>query len=297
VYFCFFMVSMVFAILCRGAREPPTSSIHAQTTLIKKSIFLARFFFRMGGLASCIRPTNRRYFLCDSRLAVCFKEWTIFAMQLKNQKLLEQLDAQDRRVVALVSEMDAQQQTFERAAGIVARTRAERATVKSICPICFDEDDGNRIYCEQGHAVCVTCVERRIDHLLAENATVRPLVCFGRHACGAPLADTFRAHNGETYAREVVFEMSKARMVEMMHPLWNKHPFDVFGIQLQRMRFDGTFFAYQCPMCSYGPIDHSRCDDLTEAQHHLGADNRCPRCRHLSEDVHLLKRWDGTYHS
>lgn len=56
--------------------------------------------------------------------------------------------------------------------------------------------------------------------------------------------------------------------------------------------------AYQCPQCSFGPIDHFACGDL-EAHHGEdtgGAEinNACPSCGWFSAELRDWNKWDGT---
>ena len=57
--------------------------------------------------------------------------------------------------------------------------------------------------------------------------------------------------------------------------------------------------AIQCGRCSYGPIDHSGCDDL--CAHHgewhgnVQVRNECPRCGWWAYDRGSWPRWDGVY--
>ena len=68
-------------------------------------------------------------------------------------------------------------------------------------------------------------------------------------------------------------------------------------LQLSLVCADETYNAYQCPKCKYGPIFHSDCSNLHT--HHLQKsesgtiDNRCPKCQHLCDDIHDMKRWNG----
>ena len=62
-------------------------------------------------------------------------------------------------------------------------------------------------------------------------------------------------------------------------------------------RKDGTFTAYQCPRCRYGPVAHLACDDLES--HHGDAvgttavNNRCPGCGWFSAQIADWLPWDG----
>ena len=65
------------------------------------------------------------------------------------------------------------------------------------------------------------------------------------------------------------------------------------AMRVQRLRSDGTFRAFSCPSCGYGPMDHAHCDDLTEHHQQSGCNNSCPRCGTFVKDVTHLTPWRG----
>lgn len=57
--------------------------------------------------------------------------------------------------------------------------------------------------------------------------------------------------------------------------------------------------AFQCAECSFGPIDHFACGDLSahhgeEIAHGVSINNACPKCGWFSSDIHDWPQWDGT---
>ena len=63
-------------------------------------------------------------------------------------------------------------------------------------------------------------------------------------------------------------------------------------------RRDGSYAAYQCPACRYGPVAHLACADL-ESHHGEGVgttavNNRCPGCGWFSAQIADWLPWDGT---
>lgn len=67
-------------------------------------------------------------------------------------------------------------------------------------------------------------------------------------------------------------------------------------------RPDGTYAAYQCPECGFGPIDHGHCEDLQAHQDEVmdGAtkpvDNRCPECGFFAYNIEQWDDWNGKVH-
>lgn len=61
------------------------------------------------------------------------------------------------------------------------------------------------------------------------------------------------------------------------------------GSLAQELTKDFLGRAHQCPKCSYGPVEHFACPDLT------GSDvNTCPKCRYFSPTLDGWVAWDGT---
>ena len=64
------------------------------------------------------------------------------------------------------------------------------------------------------------------------------------------------------------------------------------------LRSDGSFRAFQCPECNYGPILHANCDDL-ETHHDQQVDrttrisNKCPQCGFFSSSIRDFALWNG----
>ena len=63
---------------------------------------------------------------------------------------------------------------------------------------------------------------------------------------------------------------------------------------------DGTYAAYQCLKCKFGPIDHMACSDLKS--HHgeqkgdgSSINNGCPKCGWFASDISLWPEWDGQF--
>jgi hypothetical protein len=47
--------------------------------------------------------------------------------------------------------------------------------------------------------------------------------------------------------------------------------------------------AHQCPQCSYGPVEHFACGDLSESQM-----NKCPQCQFEAPNIRSWPAWNGT---
>jgi len=73
------------------------------------------------------------------------------------------------------------------------------------------------------------------------------------------------------------------------------------GIRAQFRLPDGSYAAFQCGRCGFGPVEHTRCGDL---QAHHGerrgggrghVSNSCPSCGWFSSRISDWPQWDGTH--
>lgn len=51
--------------------------------------------------------------------------------------------------------------------------------------------------------------------------------------------------------------------------------------------------SYMCPKCSFGPIIHAYCPNLSQHNGRSGVKNSCPQCMFFAPDINGWKRWDG----
>ena len=58
-------------------------------------------------------------------------------------------------------------------------------------------------------------------------------------------------------------------------------------------RRDGTYAAFMCGRCGYGPIEHFACADLLLHHGDGSVDNSCPSCGELPQTISGWREWDG----
>jgi len=63
---------------------------------------------------------------------------------------------------------------------------------------------------------------------------------------------------------------------------------------------DGTYRAYMCHHCKFGPVDHGWCNNLSSHNEEKKAGggvvkNSCPRCNWFVSDIGQWPRWDGNF--
>ena len=66
-------------------------------------------------------------------------------------------------------------------------------------------------------------------------------------------------------------------------------------------RADGTYNAYMCKECKFGPIDHGWCTNLSthHGEHKSSGgsiSNACPKCNWFVGNISEWPRWDGEFH-
>jgi hypothetical protein len=63
---------------------------------------------------------------------------------------------------------------------------------------------------------------------------------------------------------------------------------------------NGTFNAFQCPVCHVGPVEHAFCNNLMTHQGEARGratriDNACANCGYFAADISGWERWDGRF--
>ena len=202
------------------------------------------------------------------------------------------------------------------------------------CIVCY-ASDGDGVACQDGHWTCATCLGpyvrnccERLDevNLLESEAAEAerdndvnrsnflagriPCPKAGVDGCAAP---TFTDHEVAKHADKETFEiyfegrgkLPMARAVTAALQEWQE------GAGALRLLFPN---ARMCGQCSYGPVDHAACADLTAhhgepggrgafglfARTRLGPssssrriDNACPRCGWFAPTISEWPMWNG----
>ena len=152
--------------------------------------------------------------------------------------------------------------------------------------------------CTNGHAFCTLCVDS-LAKMLMERMTAIPERCLcmaiGQNCTGIIRdSDLAKTENGRRLLCEAAHAKTVTRLLKLVED--RQHSADlcnVLTMHFQRMRHDGSYRAYQCPTCHFGPIDHAHCDNLVEHHDQEGVNNACPRCGLFVSDVNQLVAWRG----
>ena len=188
-----------------------------------------------------------------------------------------------------------------------------------LCCICFDDAIELPLRCngDTAHSMCSECAA----HLTADSAARPPLelsaeeslaeayhvTCpvpgctshpFGRDTLAAALTDEAGAAAVASMERATVQLTKMLRDAETILLEAEAVGRDDAMIRAQFATPSGTFRAFMCGNCSFGPIEHVNCLDLRS--HHgesrggaVKVSNACPACGWFAPTLNQWKPWDG----
>ena len=219
----------------------------------------------------------------------CLHDWRAWSLRSVASMHLNRATQNDRAVATLTSEVDhlrcALQRLLER-----QEKGGEDASEEGLCSVCIRPAGRDPARCGAGHLACSDCVDRECARLLDAGERGTQLRCFGVHECASSIEAKHVA--ASEHGMRFIFEHASHATLSHVHALLNTSSRDSLSLRLSCMRHDGTYRAFACPRCRYGPLLHSRCSDLLE-HHDRQARNACPRCGHLAADVSELIQWTG----
>jgi hypothetical protein len=148
------------------------------------------------------------------------------------------------------------------------------------CFICFDEVKSSEgVKCAKNHFIHRDCLEQYIS-LKCREVTLNPsassrICCPVSVKCGDYTAEQLR----KGASQKILNLLDQVETVEREFAKLS------VGEQLRRANGD----AYQCPHCSFGPVSHFACPDLTGAP----STNKCPKCGFYAARIDEWRKWDG----
>jgi len=191
-----------------------------------------------------------------------------------------------------------------------------------LCRICFMEDheDGLlAVSCDNDHYMCQTCfsgwVESESD---IDNNPQNIFLNGGRITCPCKKSDgcdslayankliamVVSDELYEKYLRARDYVVGKEAVAGALSKISGGDMSTVEQEQIRNMyrKADGTYSAYMCRQCNFGPVDHGWCDCLVshqgeEKQGGATIDNACPKCGWFAEDIDEWPRWNGNFQS
>ena len=219
---------------------------------------------------------------------------------LKNeiQVLKNQIDHRDETMSQLIhaNENISRQLNTVREA---FKTHKENKT--ATCSICCNENASWN--CTNQHVFCTQCAKRECARRLDE---MQPSIgCFCVSECNGVIPIDHLCLQTKLPSilklrEEVALNSCRDFMRNFLLSWTDKGKMqDQLFLRLSLACADGTYNAFQCPRCEYGPILHTDCSNLRT--HHFQQskkgriDNRCPKCHTLYNDVYEMKRWNGKF--
>lgn len=243
-----------------------------------------------------LRPLTREAFL----------RWRVKVLQERSARLEHRQVLQDGVVAKLMEEGDELRGIAEQSVNLYNRARraVEGDRKSKCCMLCVD-DASEWVACAEGHVVCLACVDAYCHRLSAardmdaRDVDAGDVACFASGECAlrVPLTSLCRTNGGLKYA-EAVYSRRMARralsLVSRAHED-GEDGLSRLAVRLGYLRADGRYDAQECPHCSFGPIQHDRCADLTAHHGVRGVSNCCPRCGFFAETVDEFRSWSGEF--
>mmetsp|Transcript_14652 Transcript_14652/g.33141 ORF Transcript_14652/g.33141 Transcript_14652/m.33141 type:complete len:269 (-) Transcript_14652:32-838(-) len=197
-----------------------------------------------------------------------------------------------------------------------------------LCRICYtqDHDEGTlAVACDNDHYLCQECFSGwvRSESDIAHNPQ-NILLNGGRITC--PCAKVADIHCDslayanklialtvsdeeiyEQYLRARDYVVGKEAVAGALSKIQQHDGSNMNAVEQESIRNlykldDGTYSAYMCAHCSFGPIDHGWCNNL---QSHHGEqkagggniNNACPQCGWFAASIAKWPKWDGQFQS
>lgn len=162
---------------------------------------------------------------------------------------------------------------------------------------CIPTLKDNCLICSSNHMICKTCVDQSCKEYYGNvQHSSRKISCCSMHNCSGyiPEHQFSQTFYGKSLLQDFFLRDITPMLLEYIKIFSNEE----IQKNLAFLRSDGTFRAFQCPECGFGPIIHAHCSDLLShhGQHTEGnvmVNNSCPNCKFLAKDVHDLHDWDG----
>lgn len=157
------------------------------------------------------------------------------------------------------------------------------------CVVCL-KDAIQSTQCDEGHCICFDCMDS-INRLAVRRRNCEVTPCPSPTECGSrvSLVNLCKVSSG----MDVLREQQHQKTASVVIALLATHPIETVLLKLRYMRHDGTFAAYECSKCHFGPLEHMHCDDLLEWHKREGTNNSCPRCGNLVTTIQKLQEWSG----
>lgn len=218
--------------------------------------------------------------------------WRLLAMTSKHRY---EMNLSHDRLGTLHQRLADNEGTVARALSLIqsggtssARSFEARTRDTSTCVVCLTSTTSWIRCSRECHDVCLGCASTLCFGYKGASSA---LPCPSTEPCAGTFEDgaIARTEGG----RRMLAERQHRKTVDMIASILSESPFDRASLKIRYLKSDGSFDALQCPMCGFGPIEHSHCNDLREFHQRLGIRNQCPRCDHFEECADKLVPWLG----
>ncbi len=234
----------------------------------------------------------------DDHLSDSFFKWVSFALRNQLTVLKRRLVLMDDRMAQVHQTNADQEQTLRRALLDLQDRNKNHTTARdpssATCEVCANTCQ-DVVRCPDGHIMCLSCIDHQCQTLLSQPMhEFEPFtcICFTEECrCEIPEHELMRTPNGSRYIRE---KIHKEAMQTAIAATQDACTVDDMRLRMRYLCKDGTYSAHACPFCNFGPLEHFRCNDLSEFHGSQGYTNACPRCQRFVDDTNKLQRWDGT---
>lgn len=207
-----------------------------------------------------------------------FKTWSSYSLmessrhmkrterQLHNRmatlhQKLSNFESSEMRLLRNVQELQEKNEEFSK--------KGTENNANVVCTICFDNVDKSEcVSCNAccTHYHCLSCLDRLCDSMRKDVSNSPRDFQFICQSAGTECSGTLKvcaiakSENGI----KLLNEWQHKRSIQTALATLEEQSLDDAKLHLSYIREDGTFSAFACPKCGFGPIEHRFCSDLQE---------------------------------
>lgn len=222
----------------------------------------------------------------------CFYRWSLYTQSMKLEILKRELSrSYDRNATSYQKIIDMQDHIGNLVDKVTAMNNEKKLSKSNIktCCICFEETE-SYICCNNNHIHCEVCMNKHCDEIFSKHDNEISVKCASTNNCDCfiPLSLLTKFESGnKLYCEKIHIDTMKT-----LASIITESPEKV-SLKIKYLRHDGTYRAYACGNCGYGPIEHYNCSDLEEFHAKNGHNNACPSCNSFMKDISMYKIWSG----
>lgn len=187
---------------------------------------------------------------------ICFYKWALLAQSMKSKKLKHDLSqSHDRSAINIQKIIDMQDHIGNLENKVNAMNKDKNACNNHLktCCICFEEAE-SYVSCKNNHIHCGDCFDKHCNEILSKHNNEIKVKCASTTNCECliplPLLTQFESGN-KLYCEKIHMDAMKT-----LSSIITESPENIC-LKIKYLRYDGTYRAYACKKCGYGPIEHS----------------------------------------